>query len=184
MVQLEILKEQELSGEDIKELQEEVRRLAKEKNAVLLAHYYQRPEVQDIADFVGDSLELSRKASQTDADIIVFCGVRFMCETAKIVNPTKKVLHPNPESGCPMADMIKADDVLRLKEKHPDAEVVAYVNTNADVKAVSDVCVTSANAIRVVQKLTSKKIIFIPDQALGNWVKRHVPDKEFVIWQG
>ncbi|RMH03074.1 MAG: quinolinate synthase NadA [Aquificota bacterium] len=174
----------ELQGFDIQELKAEIRRLAKEKNAVILAHYYQRPEVQDIADFVGDSLELSRRASQTDADIIVFCGVRFMCETAKIVNPNKKVLHPNPESGCPMADMISAKDVLRLKEKHPDAEVVAYVNTNAEVKAVSDVCVTSANAIKVVQKLESKKVIFVPDQALGNWVKRHVPDKEFVIWQG
>jgi len=184
MLQVELVKDQELSGEDIRALQEEIRRLAKEKNAVILAHYYQRPEVQDIADFIGDSLELSRRASQTDADIIVFCGVRFMCETAKIVNPTKKVLHPNPESGCPMADMIRAEDVLRLKEKHPDGEVVAYVNTNAEVKAVSDVCVTSANAIKVVQKLESKKIIFIPDQALGNWVKRHVPDKEFVIWQG
>ncbi|SHK46821.1 quinolinate synthase NadA [Thermocrinis minervae] len=182
MVKLEV--ERELSHKEIKELQEEIRRLAEEKNAVILAHYYQRPEVQDIAHFVGDSLELSRKASQTDADIIVFCGVRFMCETAKIVNPTKKVLHPNPESGCPMADMIKAEDVLRLREKYPDAEVVAYVNTTAEVKAVSDVCVTSANAIKVVSKLESKRIIFIPDQALGNWVKKHIPDKEFIIWQG
>jgi quinolinate synthase len=184
MFALEVKKEEVLDKEELKALQEEVRKLAKEKNAVILAHYYQRPEVQDVADFIGDSLELSRKASQTDADIIVFCGVRFMCETAKIVNPTKKVLHPNPESGCPMADMISAKDVLRLKEEHPDGEVVAYVNTNAEVKAVSDVCVTSANAIRIVQKLQSKKIIFIPDQALGSWVKRHVPDKEFVIWQG
>ncbi|RMH81321.1 MAG: quinolinate synthase NadA [Acidobacteria bacterium] len=184
MVTLELAKDQELTQQDIGKLQEEIRRLAREKNAVILAHYYQRPEVQDIADFVGDSLELSRRASQTEADIIVFCGVRFMCETAKIVNPTKKVLHPNPESGCPMADMITAKDVLRLREEHPDCEVVAYVNTNADVKAVSDVCVTSANAIRIVQKLQSKKVIFVPDQALGNWVKRHVPDKEFVIWQG
>jgi quinolinate synthase len=179
MLTLEVMTEK-----DTRELQEEIRNLAKEKNAVILAHYYQRPEVQDIADFIGDSLELSRKASQTDADIIVFCGVRFMCETAKIVNPNKKVLHPNPESGCPMADMITAKDVLKLKEQHPDGEVVAYVNTSADVKAVSDVCVTSANAVKVVQKLQSNKIIFIPDQALGNWVKRHVPEKEFVIWQG
>ncbi|MGC8852728.1 MAG: quinolinate synthase NadA, partial [Hydrogenobacter sp.] len=173
-----------MTGKDTRELQEEIKNLAKEKNAVILAHYYQRPEVQDIADFIGDSLELSRKASQTNADIIVFCGVRFMCETAKIVNPDKKVLHPNPESGCPMADTITAKDVLKLKEQHPDGEVVAYVNTSAEVKAVSDICVTSANAVKIVQKLQSKKIIFIPDQALGNWVKRHVPDKEFVIWQG
>jgi quinolinate synthase len=184
MLTFEITKEEPLNLEKIKELQEEIRSLAKQKNAVILAHYYQRPEVQDIADFVGDSLELSRKASQTDADIILFCGVRFMCETAKILNPTKKVLHPNPESGCPMADMIRPEQVLKLKEQHPDGEVVAYVNTSADVKAVSDVCVTSANAIKVVQKLQSKKVIFIPDQALGNWVKKHVPDKEFVIWQG
>ncbi|MCX8076092.1 MAG: quinolinate synthase NadA, partial [Aquificaceae bacterium] len=186
MVYVNLLKEKEseLTQYEIKELQEEVRRLAREKNAVILSHYYQRPEVQDIADFVGDSLELSRKAAQTDADIIVFCGVRFMCETAKIVNPMKKVLHPNPESGCPMADMITAKDVLRLKEEHPDGEVVAYVNTNADVKAVSDLCVTSANAVKIVQKLDSRKVIFIPDQALGNWVKKHVPDKEFIIWQG
>lgn len=168
----------------VQELQREIRRLAEEKKAVILAHYYQRPEVQEIADFVGDSLELSRKAAQTDAEIIVFCGVRFMCETAKILNPTRKVLHPNPESGCPMADMITPQQVMALKEKHPDAMVVSYVNTTAEVKAVSDVCVTSANAIKVVQKLPARKIIFVPDQALGNWVKRHVPDKEFIIWQG
>ncbi|WP_448587707.1 quinolinate synthase NadA [Thermocrinis sp.] len=184
MPTFELVKEEGLSSKQIKELQEEIRALAKEKNAVILSHYYQRPEVQDIADFVGDSLELSRKASQTDADIILFCGVRFMCETAKILNPTKKVLHPNPESGCPMAEMINAEQVLKLKEQHPDAEVVAYVNTTAEVKAVSDVCVTSANAVKIVKKLESKKIIFIPDQALGNWVKKHVPEKEFIIWQG
>jgi len=184
MLTFELTKEESLSDKQIKELQEEIRALAKKKNAVILAHYYQRPEVQDVADFVGDSLELSRKASQTDADIILFCGVRFMCETAKILNPTKKVLHPNPESGCPMAEMITPKQVLKLKEEHPDAEVVAYVNTTAEVKAVSDVCVTSANAVNVVRKLESKKIIFIPDQALGNWVKKHVPEKEFVIWQG
>lgn len=184
MTKLILTQEKELSQEEIKELQEEVRKLAKKKNAVILAHYYQRPEVQDIADFVGDSLELARKASKTDADIIVFCGVRFMCETAKIVNPTKKVLHPNPESGCPMADMITADQVRKLREKHPDAEFVAYINTTADVKAEVDICVTSANAPKIIKKLNAKKIVFLPDQALGNWVAKQVPDKEFVIWKG
>jgi len=184
MVQLALKEEKELTKEEIKELQEEVRRLAKEKNAIILAHYYQRPEVQDIADFVGDSLELSRKAAQTDADIIVFCGVRFMCETAKIVNPEKKVLHPNPESGCPMADMITAKQVRELREKHPDAEFVAYINTTAEVKAEVDICVTSANAPKIIKKLDAKKIVFLPDQALGNWVAKQVPEKEFIIWKG
>jgi len=184
MSQVTLSAEKELSPEEIKELQEEVRKLAREKNAVILAHYYQRPEVQDIADFVGDSLELARKASQTDADIIVFCGVRFMCETAKIVNPTKKVLHPNPESGCPMADMITAEQVRKLREEHPDAEFVAYINTTADVKAEVDICVTSANAPKIIKKLEAKKIVFLPDQALGQWVAKQVPEKEFVIWKG
>ncbi|NPB08290.1 MAG: quinolinate synthase NadA [Aquificae bacterium] len=184
MSQVTLSTEKELTPEEIKELQEEVRRLAREKNAVILAHYYQRPEVQDIADFVGDSLELARKAAQTDADIIVFCGVRFMCETAKIVNPTKKVLHPNPESGCPMADMITAEQVRKLREEHPDAEFVAYINTTAEVKAEVDICVTSANAPKIIRKLEAKKIVFLPDQALGQWVAKQVPEKEFVIWKG
>ncbi len=183
-VSLQALQDRELTPQEIRELQEEVRRLAKEKNAVLLAHYYQRPEVQDIADFVGDSLELSRKAATTDADIIVFCGVRFMCETAKILNPSKKVLHPNPESGCPMADMVNAQQVRKLREEHPDAEFVAYINTTADVKAEVDICVTSANAPRIIKKLSARKIVFLPDQALGQWVAKQVPEKEFIIWKG
>ncbi|MEN3034348.1 MAG: quinolinate synthase NadA [Aquificaceae bacterium] len=173
-----------LQKDSVSELQLKIREIAKAKNAVILAHYYQRPEVQDISDFIGDSLELSRKASQTDASIILFCGVRFMCETAKIVNPTKKVLHPNPESGCPMADMVTAKDVIKLRELYPDAAVVSYVNTTAEVKAVSDVCVTSANAIKVIQKLPHRRIIFVPDQALGSWVQKHLPDKEFIMWKG
>ena len=169
---------------DVKAMQEEIREMAREKRAVLLAHYYQRPEVQDIADFVGDSLELSRKAANTDADIIVFCGVRFMCETAKILSPHKKVLHPNPESGCPMADMVSAQQVRELREKHPDAEFVAYINTTAEVKAEIDLCVTSANASKIIKKLKSKKIVFLPDQALGSWIAKQVPEKEFIIWKG
>ncbi|EDP75850.1 quinolinate synthase NadA [Hydrogenivirga sp. 128-5-R1-1] len=178
------IQERELTHEEVRELQREVRRLAEEKNAVILAHYYQRGEVQDIADFVGDSLDLSRKAATTDADIIVFCGVRFMCETAKILSPNKKVLHPNPESGCPMADMVTAQQVRKLREEHPDAEFVAYINTTADVKAEVDICVTSANAPKIIKKLEAKKIVFLPDQALGEWVAKQVPDKEFVIWKG
>ncbi len=184
MVELSINEEEQLSVQEIERLQREVKRLAEEKNAVILAHYYQRPEVQDIADFVGDSLELSRKAASTDADIIVFCGVRFMCETAKILSPHKKVLHPNPESGCPMADMINASQVRKLREEHPDAELVAYINTTAEVKAEIDLCVTSANAPKVIKKLKAKKIVFMPDQALGQWVARQVPEKEFVLWKG
>ncbi len=170
--------------EQVKELQEKIKELAEKKKALILAHYYQRPEVQEIAHYVGDSFGLSKRASQTDAEIIVFCGVRFMAETAKILNPDKKVIHPNPESGCPMADMVSKEQVLRLKEKYPDAEVVAYINTNAETKTVSDVCVTSSNAVKIVKKLKAKRIIFIPDQALGNWVKKNVPQKEFIIWKG
>ncbi len=183
-VSLTLSQEKDLSADEIRELQREIRRLAKEKNAVILAHYYQRPEVQDVADFIGDSLELSKRAAQTDADIIVFCGVRFMCETAKILNPTKKVLHPNPESGCPMADMVTAEQVRMLRKKHPDATFVAYINTTADVKAEVDICVTSANAPKIIRKLEAKKIVFLPDQALGGWIAKQVPEKEFILWRG
>ena len=163
---------------------DEINALRKEKNAVILAHYYQRGEIQDIADFVGDSLELARKAQQTDADIIVFAGVKFMAETAKILNPEKKVLHPNPESGCPMADMATYEGVKKLKEQHPDAAVVAYVNTNADVKTLADVIVTSRNAVKVVKSLKEDKIIFVPDQFLGSFIAKQVPEKEFILWKG
>ena len=166
------------------QLIEKINRLRKEKNAIILAHYYQRGEIQDIADIVGDSLELARRAQETDADIIVFAGVKFMAETAKILNPEKKVLHPNPESGCPMADMATYEGVKKLKEEHPDAMVVAYVNTNADVKTLADVIVTSRNAVKVVKKLDTKKIIFVPDQFLGSFIAQQVPEKEFILWKG
>lgn len=166
-----------------KELQEKVRRLVKEKNAILLAHNYQRAEIQEIADLTGDSYELSVKASKTDADIIVFCGVRFMAESAKILSPGKTVLLPNANAGCPMADMISAEELERLKSQYPDAYVVSYVNTNADVKALSDVCCTSSNAVNIVKAAPAKKVIFVPDKNLGSYVKQFV-DKDMIIWNG
>jgi quinolinate synthase len=152
-------------------------------NAVILAHNYQRPEIQDLADFVGDSLELSRKAAETQADIIVFCGVSFMAETAKILAPEKTVLLPVEGAGCPMADMINPEHVKKLKAQHPDASVVCYVNSSTEVKAVSDICCTSANALKIVESLPNKKIIFIPDEGLGGYVAEH-SNKEVILFPG
>lgn len=154
------------------------------RNAIILAHYYQHPEIQDIADFVGDSLELARTARDTEADVIVFCGVKFMAETAKMLNPTKTVLLPIADAGCPMADMITARDVLQLRAAHPLAAVMCYVNSNVDVKAVSDVCCTSANALRIAKSLPEQEIIFVPDQGLGGYIARALPEKQFILAQG
>jgi len=152
---------------------------------VILAHNYQPGEVQDIADYVGDSLGLAIEASKTRSDLIVFCGVHFMAETAVIINPGKTVIMPEPKAGCPMADMITAPELVAEKKKFPHATVVAYVNTSAAVKAESDICCSSANAINVVKSLKDiKEILFVPDMYLGNYVSKHVPDKKFIFWNG
>ena len=161
----------------------EILRLKKQKNAIILVHNYQQPEVQDIADFLGDSLELSQKAAQIQADVIVFCGVHFMAETAYIVNPKRMVLLPEPESGCPMADMITAEALVAKKKELPGATVVCYVNSTAAVKAESDICCTSANAVKVVQSITAKEILFVPDQYLGQWVSDKT-GKQMHLWPG
>ncbi len=164
-------------------LQNKIKKLKEKNRAILLAHNYQRKEIQEIADYLGDSLGLARQAAATDADTIIFCGVKFMAETAKILSPSKKVLLPEIDAGCPMANMITAKDIIELRHKHPDAKVVSYVNTSAEVKAVSDVCCTSSNAMEVVKNIEADKIIFTPDANLGHWVQRFV-DKEMIIWDG
>ena len=163
---------------------EEIRRLCTKKNAIIMAHYYQRPEIQDVADFVGDSLALAQQASKTDADIIVMCGVHFMAETAKILCPEKKVLIPAPEAGCSLADSCKAEDLAAWKAMHPDHMVVSYVNTSAAVKALTDVVVTSSNALKIVQQLPEDQLIlFGPDQNLGGYINR-MTGRKMDLWNG
>ena len=165
-------------------LQEEIRRLCKEKNAVVLAHYYTTGDIQECADFVGDSLALARKAANTDADIIVMCGVHFMAETCKLLSPDKKVLVPDPEAGCSLADSCDAADLKRWKEAHPEYMVVQYVNTTAATKALTDVVVTSGNARKVIDQLPQDaKILFGPDFNLGSYINS-VTGREMVLWNG
>lgn len=159
--------------------------LKQKRNAIILVHNYQIGEVQDIADFVGDSLELSRIASKNNADVILFCGVLFMAETASILSPNKTILMPDISAGCPMADMITPSALQELKDKHPDALVVSYVNSSAEIKAMSDVCCTSANAIKVVNSLPKdKEIIFVPDKYLGNYAKQQTKRDNMILWNG
>ncbi len=166
-------------------LPEKIEALKKAKNAVILAHYYTRPEVQQIADFVGDSLALPQAAAKTDADIILFAGVYFMAETAKVLSPDKKVLIPDPEAGCSLADSCNAKDFRRFKERYPDHKVVAYVNTSVDVKALTDVCCTSSNAVRIIEAMPAgEKIIFAPDRNLGDYLKRVTGREDIVLWDG
>ena len=162
---------------------EQILELKKKRNAVILAHNYQRGEVQDIADFVGDSLELSQKAAKTDAAVIVFCGVHFMAETASILSPDKVVLLPDAGAGCPMANMITVDQLRQKKRELPSATVVTYINSSAAVKAESDYCCTSANGVRVVQSISNEEILFVPDQYLGDFIARKT-GKKMTLWPG
>ena len=164
-------------------IHDEIFRLKEDRHAIILAHNYQPAEVQDIADLTGDSLELSRAAATMDGDIIVFCGVDFMAETAAIISPEKTVLLPAPEACCPMADMITADELKLLKSRHPEAAVVCYVNTTAEVKAESDICCTSSNAVKVVNSLKEERILFVPDRNLGLYTRRFTK-KEILPWEG
>ena len=165
-------------------LSEQIRTLCQEKNAIIMAHYYQRPEIQDVADFVGDSLALAQVAAKTDADIIVMCGVHFMAETAKILCPDKKVLIPAPEAGCSLADSCKAEDLAAWKTAHPNHMVVSYVNTSAAVKALTDVVVTSSNALKIVNQLPDNQpILFGPDQNLGGYINK-MTGRKMDLWNG
>jgi quinolinate synthase len=167
-----------------RELVEKIEALKEDRGAVILAHNYQPPEIQDIADHLGDSLDLSRLAQRIEERIIIFCGVHFMAETAAILSPEKKVILPEPSAGCPMADMLDADGLAALKKDHPDASVVMYVNSTAEVKALTDICCTSANAVKVVESIPGgKAIIFGPDQYLGGWVEKQT-GREMIVWNG
>ena len=166
------------------EIIEKINKLKKEKNAIILAHCYQNPEIDLVADYVGDSLGLSKLASKTNADIIVFAGVYFMAETAKILSPDKKVLLPNKKSGCNMADMIDLRMVREFKAKYPNIPLVCYVNSTAEVKAECDVCCTSANAVEVVRSMNVKKVLFAPDCYLGSWVQKNLPEVEVISYPG
>ncbi len=163
---------------------EKIKRIKEEKNAVILAHYYVPDEVQEIADYIGDSFYLSKVAKGTDADIIVFCGVSFMAESAAILNPDKKVLMPCMEADCAMAHMVNLDKVSDMKQEYPDLAVVCYINSTAEIKTYSDVCVTSSNAIKVIKNLSNKNIFFIPDGNLGRYVKEQIPDKNIMLNDG
>ncbi len=174
----------DLEVSDELDFAEEIKRLKQEKNAVILAHYYQEPAIQDIADFVGDSLQLSYKAAEVDADLIVFAGVHFMAETAKILNPDKKVVLPDLNAGCSLAEACEAKDLKAYKEKHPDHLVVTYVNTSAEVKALSDICCTSSNAKKIVDSIPpDQPIIFAPDKNLGAYINKET-GRDMVLWDG
>lgn len=165
-------------------LKKKIAKLKKKRNAVIIVHNYQRDEIQEIADISGDSLALSQAAVRTDADVIVFCGVDFMAESASILNPDKKVLLPVKEAGCPMADMVTPEKLRAMRRLYPEAAVVCYVNSSAEVKAESDIACTSSNAVEIVRSLNQRQIIFVPDKNLGRYVQGHVPEKNIILWEG
>ncbi|MEK7524733.1 MAG: quinolinate synthase NadA [Patescibacteria group bacterium] len=177
MVALELTQEQ-------KSLIQQIKSLKEKKQALILCHNYQRPEIYEVADFIGDSLELCRKARTTSARMIVFSGVYFMAESAAILNPGMKVVIPSKDAGCALSDMITAPALRKKKLEHPDAAVVCYVNSSAEVKAESDVCCTSSNAVQIVRAMPQKKILFVPDKNLANFVAKQVPEKEIIPWEG
>ena len=166
------------------ELSEKILKLKKEKNAIILAHLYQIPEVQEIADYVGDSYYLSQVARDAKEDLIIFCGVKFMAESAKVLSPDKTVILPAPNAGCPMADMAEVEDVEEMIKEYPDAFKVCYINSSYEVKALCDASVTSSSALNIIKNIPNKQILFLPDQNLGGYISEFFPEKEFILWRG
>ena len=163
---------------------EKILKLKKEKNAIILAHLYQIPEIQEIADYVGDSYYLSQVARDAKEDLIIFCGVKFMAESAKVLSPEKTVILPAPNAGCPMADMAEVEDVEEMIKKYPDAFKVCYINSSYEVKALCDASVTSSSALNIIKNIPNKQILFLPDQNLGGYISEFFPEKEFILWRG
>lgn len=166
------------------EMQQEIIRLKKEKNICILVHAYQTHDIWEVADYIGDSFGLTQQAAKSGADTFIMCGVRFMAETVKMLSPDKRVLLSSADAGCPMAEQMDKDMILQFRKEHPDHKIVAYINTTASLKTVCDVCVTSSSAVKIVKALPYKKLLFIPDCNLGNWVKEQVPEKEIMLMQG
>ena len=166
------------------QLSEKILKLKKEKNAIILAHLYQIPEIQEIADYVGDSYYLSQVARDAKEDLIIFCGVKFMAESAKVLSPEKTVILPAPNAGCPMADMAEVEDVEEMIKKYPDAFKVCYINSSYEVKALGDASVTSSSALKIIKNIPNKQILFLPDQNLGGYISEFFPEKEFILWRG
>lgn len=163
---------------------DEIKRLKEEKNAIILSHYYQRPEIQEIADAVGDSYYLSKVARDSSENTVVFCGVKFMAESAKILSPEKTILLPASDAGCPMAEMAEEDEIIKIKKEHPNAAVVAYINSTTEGKAHCDVCVTSSSAMKIINNIDKEEIIFLPDKNLGEYIAKQFPNKKFILWNG